>query len=93
MPVGLAYSLTDYLELVDWTGRQIRDDKRGSIDKEQPPILNRLIISPQHWVYLCTQLESRFKGLVGRVETVKQACASFGLKTVRNRKESTLLFG
>ena len=45
MPVGLTYALTDYLELVDWTGRQIRDDKRGSIDKEQSPILNRLNIS------------------------------------------------
>jgi hypothetical protein len=28
MQVGLAYRLEDYLELVDWTGRQIREDKR-----------------------------------------------------------------
>jgi hypothetical protein len=31
MPNGLPFRLTDYLELVDWTGRMLRDDKRGSI--------------------------------------------------------------
>ena len=30
MPAGLPFHLKDYLELVDWTGRIIRDDKRGA---------------------------------------------------------------
>ena len=29
MPKGLPFRLTDYLELVDWTGRILREDKRG----------------------------------------------------------------
>ena len=32
MPKGLPFRLTDYLELVDWTGRILREDKRGAID-------------------------------------------------------------
>lgn len=31
MPKGLPFRLTDYLELVDWAGRVIRNDKRGTI--------------------------------------------------------------
>ena len=65
---GIAFTPKDYLELVDWTGRQIRDNPSGSIDANAPPILRRLNISPKHWVYLSTQFESRFKG----VETIRE---------------------
>ena len=51
MPAGLAYRLEDYLKLVDWTGRHIREDKRGRIEDEVPPILNRLGIASAHWLY------------------------------------------
>ena len=40
MPV-LIVRLIDYIELVDWTGRIIRDDKRGAINETAPPILQR----------------------------------------------------
>jgi len=39
MPNGLSFRLTDYLELVDWTGRILRDDKRGAIPESTPQIL------------------------------------------------------
>jgi hypothetical protein len=45
---GLAFNLIDYIELVDWTGRAIRDDKRGAIAANAPPILQRLDISSEH---------------------------------------------
>ena len=41
-PKGLAFSLEDYLELMDWTGRAIREDKAGHIDATYLPILQRL---------------------------------------------------
>jgi hypothetical protein len=47
MPKGLPFKLTDYLELVDWTGRILREDKRGYIAQEIPPILERLQIDPR----------------------------------------------
>ncbi|MCU7920275.1 MAG: hypothetical protein KZQ95_18235 [Candidatus Thiodiazotropha sp. (ex Epidulcina cf. delphinae)] len=43
-PQGLPFSLTDYLQLTDWTGRAIRDDKSGAIPDHQAPILERLNI-------------------------------------------------
>ncbi len=48
--LGVPYSLIDYLQLVDWTGRAIRDDKRGSIPDKLSPILTRLNIPPQQWL-------------------------------------------
>ena len=38
MPKGIIFNLLDYLELIDWTGRQIRENKTGSIDGNAPPI-------------------------------------------------------
>lgn len=38
----LEMPLTAYLELLDWTGRQIRGDKRGAIPASLAPILERL---------------------------------------------------
>ena len=40
-----AISLAHYLELLDWTGRTLRSDKRGSIPTDLPPILSRLGIN------------------------------------------------
>jgi REP element-mobilizing transposase RayT len=42
MPKGIAYSLIDYCELVDCTGRCIREDKAGYIERHHSPILERL---------------------------------------------------
>jgi hypothetical protein len=71
---GLPFHLEDYLELVDWTGRAILENKRGSIPEHQAPILQRLQIEPKHWLYMTQHFESRFKGLVGASYTLKAVC-------------------
>jgi hypothetical protein len=40
MPAGLPFCLTDYLELVDWSGRILREDKKGAIPAESPQYCN-----------------------------------------------------
>ena len=76
MPKGLPFRLEDYLQLVDWTGRIMREDKRGAIDSSIPPILERLNIEPKHWLYLSNNFESRLKGLVGSVNSLRAACST-----------------
>ena len=78
MPKGLPFQLTDYLELVDWSGRILRADKRGAIAEDTPPILQRLKIDPKQWIYLTQHYESSFKGLVGSVYKLRQACQALG---------------
>jgi hypothetical protein len=48
--IGILFSLKDYLQLVDTTGRMIRPDKRGAIPINLPPILERLSINRQQWL-------------------------------------------
>jgi len=46
----LRMTLDKYLELLDWTGRQIRQDKLGNIRAGLALILERLQMSGQTWV-------------------------------------------
>ncbi|MGS2717858.1 transposase [Eionea flava] len=58
---GIPFSLEDYLTLVDWTGRIIREDKRGFIPNSLPPILERLSIDQKQWLNNSTQFETRYQ--------------------------------
>jgi hypothetical protein len=46
----LPFALLDYLQLIDWTGRTIRDDKRGHIAHHLPYILHRLGVAKDVWL-------------------------------------------
>jgi hypothetical protein len=44
-------TLTEYLQLLDWTGRQLKPGKLGAIPKNAPPILDRLNLSADLWLH------------------------------------------
>ena len=52
-------SLPEYLRLLDWTGRQLKPGKRGSVAKTAPPILERLDLSPELWLQVVEQFGKR----------------------------------
>ena len=58
---GILFKLKDYLELVDYTGRHVRDDKRGAIAQNLPPILERLGIGPKTWLNNATKFEQVYR--------------------------------
>lgn len=69
---GLPFVLRDYLELVDWTGRIVREGKRGKINSSLPPILERLSLNLEAWLVLTTQFERQFGQWVGSEHIVRQ---------------------
>jgi REP element-mobilizing transposase RayT len=93
MSPGLPFRLTDYLELVDWTGRQIRDTNRGQIDSQAPPILQRLDLNTEHWLFLTQHFQSSFKSLAGPVIQLRAACRHLGWKKCHSLSMSRALFG
>jgi len=72
MPKGIAYSLIDYCELVDCTGRCIRDDKAGYVEQHHSPILVRLGINSEQWLTLTTEFEQHFSTAVGSEHMLQQ---------------------
>jgi REP element-mobilizing transposase RayT len=72
MPKGIAYSLIDYCELVDCTGRCIREDKAAYIEQHQSPILARLGLDSEQWLTLTTEFEQHFSTAVGSEHMLQQ---------------------
>ncbi len=57
---GILFNQKDYLQLVDTTGRIIRQGKKGHINNNLPSKLERLNISPSEWLESTTQFEERY---------------------------------
>lgn len=85
---GIPGSLDTYLYLVDWTGRQLHEYKKGRIDSSQPYLLDQLGFEVTEWLKTCSSLGSARGCLVGQLSSVQQALPklerkkTFGLKFV-----------
>ena len=66
--------LTDYLELVDATGRIIRDDKRGYIPGNSVRILDRLGLDEDRWLNMTQNFEQSFGTFAGNEVKLRSIC-------------------
>jgi hypothetical protein len=74
----LSMPLTKYLELLDWTGRQLRSGKRGTIPAELSPILERLGLDAVGWCDLVQKFGKLFKRAAGAAESLSTEAARRG---------------
>ena len=74
----LALAQIEYLQMVDYTGRQIRADKRGAFAGPPPAILQRLGYSPYNWTRQVLAIRSDFSRAVGAVEMLVEKAAEIG---------------
>ena len=61
----LAMTFAEYLQLLDWTGREIRADKRGALPDGIAPILERLSVTREGWLRLVTEFSRLFRRSAG----------------------------
>ncbi len=66
----LPISLADYLQLLDWTGRQFVQGKRGTIPSHSEPILTRIGIAPTGWLQVVGQFGRYFHRVAGAWRSV-----------------------
>ena len=64
----LPVRLNDYVELVEWTGKQVRADKRGAIPKHSSSILKQLHISDKRWTAQVKGIGSCYWRAIGDVD-------------------------
>ena len=71
-------NLDDYLQLLDVTGRQIQAGKRGFIEGQLHPILERLQIDVEHWVETVTGFGRWFRRAAGTARRLCEEAARAG---------------
>jgi hypothetical protein len=65
------FILHDYLRLVDWTGRTIREDKKGAIPSDLAPILERIGLNPYAWVTSVRHYNKNYFSVLGAIDRIK----------------------
>ena len=71
-PTGSRVPMTSaqYIELVDFTGRQLKPAKRGVIAANEPPVLQKLGITRDYWAGHVNGFRSAYCRFVGSVEAM-----------------------
>ena len=91
-PWAVPFAFEDYLELVDWTGRALRPDKRGQIGARYPRILDRLNIDGEHFISCADRLLKAFGSAIGAPEALTSVCARRQTKYLRGIRTARALF-
>lgn len=77
-PDGIAFTLPDYFELLDWTGRALRDDKRGAIPSHLQPMFQRLGLNENQWVETIQHFGRRYRVAAGAVDKLRALSQRLG---------------
>jgi len=80
---GIPFKLKDYLELVDWGGRQIKRNKRGHIPASAPPILMRLKMEASPVLDYLSKDDIPSFGALGPVSMLKAFAKSVGRRFIK----------
>ena len=89
---AIPYTLRDYLALVDWSGRLIREDKRGAIDSGLPPILKRLGIESESWEVLMGRRGTVFGRAMGKLDVMRLHAATLGQSWIRGVRRAERIY-
>jgi hypothetical protein len=92
----LNMTFTQYLELLEWTGRQLAKGKVGQIPAEQPSFLQQLGIEGEGWLKLVgsfTDKRGRLRRAIGRPAALEAEAAKRGQKWIQGIALSREIFG
>lgn len=92
-PEHIPYNITEYIQLLDWTGRQISAGKPGHIKDDIPPIFTRLKMSTAAWLNNCQHLEHTYHRVIGSSARLQEFCNRVKQQRVVGITAARLAFG
>jgi len=84
---GICFLYLDYLELVDWSGRIIQEEKAGAIATNTPSLLNVLGLDNKTWLSLATGFGKNYHSAVGSSEELALFAKHTGKKWISRKRE------
>lgn len=78
----------EYLELVDWTGRLVRPDKRGHIPGRLPALLERIRVGEGHWKREIGHYGKWYYRAVGSISALERYCGHLGQQWLKGMSHS-----
>ena len=75
----------EYLELVDWSGRQVRRGKRGKVPADLLPIVDRLGYSARQWQREMRHYGRWYARAVGNLASIENYCHHLGQKWLKGQ--------
>lgn len=81
-----------YIMLLDWTGRELRRNKRGAIPENLAPILDRLGVNRSNWVSTVRDFGRMFKQAAGRASSLARAAPRYSRRWFQGKAAAQLAF-
>lgn len=82
----------EYLQVLDETGRILREDKHGAIPEELAPILERLQVEPAGWSNTVGHFGRHFSRAAGREASLEAAAERAGRRWFKGKRKGRRLF-
>jgi hypothetical protein len=82
----------EYFDLVDKSGRMTRSDKRGAIDADLMPILQRIGANPNSWADTVSRFGSKFHLAAGRLSNMRHYANRLGRRWLRGVEAARTTF-
>jgi putative transposase len=89
----LPIQVEHYARLLDWTGRELRADKRGAIPDHLAPIMERLGLTRSNWVETVRGFGRMFKQAAGRSSSLVDAAARRSRRWFQGKAAARAAFG
>jgi len=89
---SLPISLKDYIELVEWTGKNITYPNKSAMPKQIQSTLQNLNLQQNHWLKQIENYNNHYCHVVGTVEQIRDKAKQLKKRSMRGVSAAKLLY-